>query len=110
WLAALDRIGALDVEVIVPGHGEPCDKRYLKTQAEIIRNWLGLVEDFIQRGLTEQDALKEPIEATSLDPYPIGQRLFEMSLHLNGMNVSNLYKRVEARHAEAAEMPVGGKT
>src|SRR5581483_11010106 len=40
WLAALDNIAALDAEVIVPGHGEPCDKAYLKVQADILRNWL----------------------------------------------------------------------
>jgi cyclase len=26
WLAALEHIAGLDVEVIVPGHGEPCTK------------------------------------------------------------------------------------
>ena len=29
WLDTLNRIGQLDVEVIVPGHGEPCDKRFV---------------------------------------------------------------------------------
>src|SRR5581483_6814202 len=46
WLAALEEIATLDVEVIVPGHGEACDKTYLKTQAEILRNWMALVDDF----------------------------------------------------------------
>jgi hypothetical protein len=44
WLSALKRIEALDVKTIVPGHGEPCGKSYLKRQAEIIENWIGLVE------------------------------------------------------------------
>ena len=44
WLSALKRIEALDVKTIVPGHGEPCAKSYLKRQAEIIENRIGLVE------------------------------------------------------------------
>lgn len=36
WLESLRQIEALDVKVIVPGHGEPCDKSYLREQAEIV--------------------------------------------------------------------------
>jgi cyclase len=97
WLEALDRIAALDVEVIVPGHGEPCEKGYLVTQAEIIRNWLGLVETFVDKGLSEEEALEQPLEVRALDPYPIGQRLFRIDEQLNGWNVRNLYRQVTNR-------------
>jgi glyoxylase-like metal-dependent hydrolase (beta-lactamase superfamily II) len=99
WLAALERIGRLDVELIVPGHGEPCGKEYLKEQAEIIQTWTGAVEEFVRRGLTEEEALKEP--APQADPYPIGQRLFPRSAAVDGMNVSNLYRRIVARQQAA---------
>jgi glyoxylase-like metal-dependent hydrolase (beta-lactamase superfamily II) len=95
WLAALKRIGAIDAAVIVPGHREPCARGYLKEQAEIIETWIGAVEDFVRRGLTEEEALKEP--APAADPYPIGQRLFARSAAVDGMNVSNLYRRIVAR-------------
>jgi len=52
WLDALQRIAALDVQTIVPGHGEPCDPGYLAEQAQIIHNWIGVVEDYVRRGLT----------------------------------------------------------
>jgi cyclase len=97
WLSALKRIEALDVKTIVPGHGEPCGKSYLKGQAEIIENWIGLVEGFVQRGMSEKEALEQRIDVTRLDPYPIGQRLFEMSDRLDKWNVSNVYKHVVAR-------------
>ena len=51
WLAALQSIEALDVETIVPGHGEPCTKAYLKEQAQIVENWVGFVERFVDRGV-----------------------------------------------------------
>jgi cyclase len=97
WLDALKALAMLDVEVIVPGHGETCDQGYLSEQAQIIQNWLGTVEDFVRRGLTEEEALAQPLDVPRLDPYPIGQRLFAMSDALNGRNVSNIYKHVKQR-------------
>ena len=103
WLAALDSISALDVEVIVPGHGEPCDKRYLAQQAQILQNWIGVVEDYVRRGLSEDEAVAEPLDVVrDVDPYPIGQRLFPMSDSLNERNIRNLYKHVLARQRTTA--------
>lgn len=98
WLDALRVLEGMDVDAIVPGHGETCDKNYLSAQAQIIENWLGTVEDFVKRGLTEEEALAQKLDVPSLDPYPIGQRLFAISERLNGMNVSNIYKHVK-QHA-----------
>jgi cyclase len=95
WLAALKRIGEIDTAVIVPGHGEPCDRGYLAEQAAIIEAWIGAVEDFVRRGLTEEEALAQP--APSIDPYPIGQRLFARSAAVDGLNVSNIHKKIVAR-------------
>src|ERR1051326_121555 len=98
WLAALESIRALDVDVIVPGHGEPCHKRYLAEQAQIIENWIGVVEDYIRRGLSEDEAVAAPLDVVrDIDPYPIGQRLFPMSDSLNERNIRNVYKHVRAR-------------
>jgi len=102
WLAALRALEQMDVDVIVPGHGETCDKAYLSTQAQVIESWLGIVEDFAKRGLTEEEALKQELDVPSLDPYPIGQRLFAISDRLNGMNVSNIYKHIQARQAQSS--------
>lgn len=99
WLEALDRIGDLDADVIVPGHGEPCGKDYLATQAEVIGNWLTLVEDFVDRGLTEEEVLDQRIDARALDPYPIGQRLFPRDDEVTAMNLRNLYRRVTGRRS-----------
>ena len=37
WFESLKKIGELDVDVIVPGHGEICKKDYLKEQSDIVR-------------------------------------------------------------------------
>jgi glyoxylase-like metal-dependent hydrolase (beta-lactamase superfamily II) len=103
WLAALGSIRSLDVDVIVPGHGEPCDKRYLSEQAQVLSNWIGVVEDYVSRGLSEDEAVAEPLDVKKdVDPWPIGQRLFPRSDWVTEANIRNVYKRVVARQGVAA--------
>jgi cyclase len=102
WLDALNRIGALDVDVIVPGHGDPCGKAYLREQAQIVENWIGFVDRHVERGVAPDDILKEPIDATKYDPYPIGQRLFPHDERLTGLIVRNLHKRILDKKAARA--------
>jgi cyclase len=102
WLDALHQISELDVETIVPGHGEPCDKTYLAVQAEIIQGWIGLVEDYVRRGLSEDEAIQQPLDARTIDPYPIGQRLFERNDWVTERNIHNVYQRVLARAGQPA--------
>jgi cyclase len=99
WLDSLRRIGELDAAVILAGHGEPCDNSYLAEQAQIIETWVGAVEDMVRKGMTEEEALKQP--APKADPYAIGQRLFLMSERVDGMNVSNIYRHIVARQQAA---------
>jgi hypothetical protein len=45
--------------------------------------------------MTEEEALQQP--APTVDPYPIGQRLFPRSGWVDEMNVRNLHRRIMAR-------------
>ncbi|HLI20131.1 MAG TPA: hypothetical protein VKV32_03375, partial [Stellaceae bacterium] len=76
-------------------------KAYIKEQAQIVENWVGLVERFVDRGLTAEEALKEPIEVTKQDPYPIGQNLFPHDQRLTGMIITNLHKRILEKKQKA---------
>ena len=100
WLEALESIRALDIETIVPGHGEPCDKSYLDRQGQILRDWIGAVEALIDKGMTEDDALKQP--CPDVDPYPIGQRLFPRNEYVTEANIRNVYRRIMERRATTA--------
>ena len=101
WLDSLERIGRLDVDVVVPGHGEPCDRSYLPEQAEILRRWIDAVERLVDRGLTEEEAVREPLDVAGIDPYPLAQRIFEVWKHLDEVIVRNLYRRISARRQPA---------
>jgi cyclase len=103
-LDTLERIGRLDVEVIVPGHGEPCSKEYLPEQARVVREWIAAVERLVERGLSEEEALAEPLDVLAFDPYPLGQRRWLPSFDVdaqvadvNRRNIQNLYRRIVAR-------------
>jgi cyclase len=105
-LATLDRIGQLDVETIVPGHGEPCGTAYLAEQARVVQEWVAVVERLVDRGLTEEEALAEPIDVPRFDPYPLGQRRWLPSYDVdaqvadvNRRNIRNLYQRITARRS-----------
>jgi hypothetical protein len=83
--------------VIVPGHGEQCSKAYLKDQAQIVENWVGYIERFVERGVSPEEILREKIPVTDQDPYPIGQRLFMHDERLTGMIVNNLHRRIREK-------------
>jgi glyoxylase-like metal-dependent hydrolase (beta-lactamase superfamily II) len=102
WLAALKSIEALDAEVIVPGHGEQCGKAYLKDQAQIVENWVGYIERFVDRGVSPEEILRDKVAVTDQDPFPIGQRLFMHDERLTGMIVNNLHRRIREKKEGAA--------
>ena len=100
WLDFLKAIEALDVEMIIPGHGEPCGKAYVKEQAQIVENWVGRSSASSIAGSPEE-ALKDPIDATKYDPYPIGQNLFPHDQRLTGLIINNLHKRILEKKQQA---------
>ncbi len=88
WLKSLKRIEALDVDLIVPGHGELCDKRYLKEQASFIREWVEAASDAIKQGLSKEEA---KAKISFLDRYPMDIGLAWKGPQVQEMNVERLY-------------------
>ena len=88
WFESLKRLGELDVDVIVPGHGDICKKDYLEEQAGIIRQWVEVIQSAIKQGLSEEEAvacISQP------DPYPIQPRTPFTEPQLNRMIIARLY-------------------
>lgn len=102
WLKALEDIRTLDVEIIVPGHGEPCTTAYLHQQADIIHHWLGHAQRCVDKGLTDDELPAYELDVKrEIDPYPMGQRLEEFESRLKGMNLRNLCRQIRARSLES---------
>lgn len=100
WFDALDWIEQLDVDVIVPGHGEPCDKGYIPEQRRILLDWLHAVEALVDEGLSEEEAVARSGDMAGIDPYPLGQRLFATFGHLDQLNVRNLFRQIRKHRQE----------
>jgi cyclase len=88
WLESLKRIGELDVDVIVPGHGEPCDKNYLAEQAGIVQGWIDEVKSAIKRGLDKEQAFTG---ITIPDPHPKQPNTPFTAEELDKMIIERLY-------------------
>ncbi len=91
WLESLKKIAELDVDILVPGHGEVCDKSYIPEMASFIQEWVDAVRDAVEQGMSKEEAMDR---ISFLDRYPMGQGLEAMGPGLQRMNVSNLYDRL----------------
>lgn len=91
WLESLQRIGELDVDYLVPGHGEVCDKSYLEEEADYIQGCVDAVRKAIGRGWTRDEA----VDRVSLPSrYSLDEGSESIAPWLLRMSVSNLYDRL----------------
>ena len=94
WLESLKKIGELEVDHIVPGHGEVCDKSYLVEQASFIHEWLEIVQKAIDQGLAKEQAMSS---ISLLDRYPMPHGWEKMGPEQQRRNVSRLYDVLSQR-------------
>lgn len=88
WLESIRRIGELDIDVIVPGHGDLCNKDYLKEQTGIIQQWIEAVQLAIHEGLSEEEAA---IKISCHDPHPKQPNSPMTDVELNRAIIARLY-------------------
>lgn len=92
WLRSLEKIDKLDVDFIVPGHGEVCSKDYLKEQASFIREWMAAIREAKRRGLSKEEAQDK---ISFLDRYPMDIGQESQCPQVQRMNVGWLYDCLE---------------
>jgi cyclase len=56
WLESLKKIQQLDVDVIIPGHGEICDRSYIPKMSNIIITWINIIKESIKKGWSVDEA------------------------------------------------------
>jgi glyoxylase-like metal-dependent hydrolase (beta-lactamase superfamily II) len=89
WLESLERLKRLDVDVYIPGHGEPCKRAYLDEQAGFIRDWVSTVKEAVGKGWSLEEALER---ISLLDRYPMSAGREEFGPELQRMNITRLYE------------------
>ena len=88
WHATLGDIRALDVDVIVPGHGDVTDKSCLDEQGAFLDDWRRYAQDAIDRGLSKEELQALP---GLVDRYPMDVQLDEMAPMVMRNNLGRLY-------------------
>ena len=88
WLRSLERIAALDVDHIVPGHGPVCDKRYLVVQSAVIREWIAAVAAGLAKGWSRDECVAR-ISFADRAPLDVGQE--HLVPLVQRLNVEHLY-------------------
>lgn len=88
WLASLKKLAELDLDVIVPGHGNLCKKDYFEEQASIVRRWVEAVRLAIKQGFSLEEA---QATISSPDSYPKQAGTPMTESELNRAIIARLY-------------------
>lgn len=89
WLSALESLGALREETLVPGHGPVCDKRYLDEQGSFVAEWVDYVRRGVESGMNKEQCVANLTALTDRYPMDVGQD--GMAPRVMQLNVANLY-------------------
>ena len=92
WLESLKRLDELEVDHIVPGHGEVCDRSYLKEQTDFIQGCVDVVKEAIDQGWTKDEAIARVVFPS---PYPHDPDAAQVEQELTKAGIANLYDRLE---------------
>jgi cyclase len=87
WLESLRQIEKMDVDHIVPGHGEVCDRSYLGEWSEFLKDWFESVRQAVAKGWSKEESI-DRIRPPSRIPITQEVDLVKMMVR---MNVSHLY-------------------
>jgi len=89
WLDSLKRIGELEADVLVPGHGSICDRSYIAEMSAFIQDWIDAVTVAIQKGMSLEEAQGE---VSFIGRYPMEAGMPFTAQEVQHMNVARLYK------------------
>jgi cyclase len=93
WIAALDRIRALDIEFVVPGHGPVQPASYLARQRAFLLEWKTAVAVAIADGLSREETIAR---VSFADRYPVDIGQEYMMGYIQERNAGALYDKLTA--------------
>ncbi|HSW57149.1 MAG TPA: MBL fold metallo-hydrolase [Dehalococcoidales bacterium] len=91
WLDSINQIGLLEVDYIVPGHGEVCGKNYLPEMRANIEGWIQAVLDALNKGWKIEESIAR---INMLDRYPGDKQRMEF---VQKINIENLYRQLSPK-------------
>jgi cyclase len=102
WLQALDRVAALDVDHLLPGHGPVTTATYLSTQRAVLLEWTSAVAAAIAKGWSREETI-ERVNFANRYPVDIGQEY--MMDHIQTKNAASLYDKLTAELPAPPRLP-----
>jgi cyclase len=88
WLKTLKNLEKLDVDYVIPGHGEVGDKYSFKEMHETVTIWTDTVMKAIAKGMTKEEVLKNVDMFARFPNLPRDER----STGVIAMNLTRLYE------------------
>ena len=70
WLASLDRLEELDVDTVVPGHGDVCGREAFSQMRKNLRDWIDTATAAIKRGVGPEETVQEILRSDLLKDVP----------------------------------------
>mgnify|MGYP001827562983 FL=1 len=92
-MTAIDRIGQLDVDYVVTGHGPDTTKKYLAVQRSMLMELNTAVAVAIDKGWSKEETM-ERVHFKDRYPVDIGQEY--MMDYINEWNAKSLYEKLTA--------------
>jgi cyclase len=93
WIAALDRIGSLDVDHVIPGHGPVTTRAYLAVQRSNLLDWKAAVAAAVAKGWSRQETIAR---VNFADRYPVDIGQGYMMDHIQTLNAGSLWDKFTA--------------
>ncbi len=93
WITALDRIRALDIDHVIPGHGPVQGKAYLATQRSFMLEWKAAIAVAVAKGWTREETIAR-VNFAERYPVDIGQEY--MMDYIQERNAGALYDKLTA--------------
>lgn len=92
WLETLKKLQDLDIEKVVPGHGDVGDKTCLATMAAEVELWIDAVRSAIGKGMSVEEAQDS---ISFLHRYPAPPDRPDMRAAFQKMSVGRLYEMLK---------------
>jgi len=97
WITALDRIAALDVDHVVPGHGPVTTPRYFAVQRSNLLDWKAAVAAAVAQGWGREETIAR---VNFADRYPVDIGQGYMMEHIQTLNAASLWDKFTAGAAD----------
>jgi cyclase len=93
WIAALERIRALDVDIVIPGHGPVTTLKAVDSQRAVLLEWKAAVARAVADGWSREETMKR---VSFADRWPVDIGQGHMMEHIQTHNAAALWDKLSA--------------